>query len=638
MPIKNENTPIIPGISSSDLEQQTQAAIEVGNEVLAIILAGQCPYDTPPTLYRVTATHSNDTGNTLSLKEAFALFRNCNATDPVAIQFDSSLQGQTLSGDGLELIVQSGETLSLEGDADLPTAIRFPSGDNALYLAASDGGQLALSHLDLADNSESISYGAAIRINNASATFDNVSIRHLGSNENGAALSLNQADVAISNSTFEFNHSLQQAGAIWSKDSNLSITSSAFLANRADAVSVGKGGAIASVSDNGSGSLSITDVSFEGNSGAYGGGALYVDGTPEVTITDSLLEDNQSIAKPDLFGDPIASAHGGAISAGNDATVILARNTFIGNLADGGVAGASGGAIHVREAGGQGSLHLENNSMINNQATAASGQPGTGGALSIDSASAFDMTVDGSSFSNNQAQTEGGAMIINGPGAVATVRNSTLNDNHAGDSGGAVQLTATDSNQVSFLFNTLVNNRVDAAGSGASALHASDSTGFTLKISHSLFQGNTGGTGTMCNDNGESFIDLHYSFIDTGLNDQDCKLAPENASNLLGSDAEPLDPQLEPFGLYGGNTLVFMPADGSPVIDSGNPNLIDAPGRDQRGSDRIYNGVADMGSVEWGTNNEALLTVPQSSGGGSAGLAILALCLLLAYRKKSRHY
>ena len=81
-----------------------------------------------------------------------------------------------------------------------------------------------------------------------------------------------------------------------------------------------------------------------------------------------------------------------------------------------------------------------------------------------------------------------------------------------------------------------------------------------------------------------------------------------------------------------------MPADDSPVIDSGNPNLIDAPGRDQRGSDRIYNGVADLGSVEWGTNNEALLTVPQSSGGGSAGLAILALCLLLAYRKKSRHY
>src|SRR5262249_31236860 len=67
-------------------------------------------------------------------------------------------------------------------------------------------------------------------------------------------------------------------------------------------------------------------------------------------------------------------------------------------------------------------------------------------------------------------------------------------------------------------------------------------------------------------------------------------------TDLVGTPDSPIDPQLEPLGDYGGPTLTMRPLPSSPAVDAGDNT--DAPDTDQRGFDRIVNGIIDIGSVE----------------------------------------
>ena len=72
------------------------------------------------------------------------------------------------------------------------------------------------------------------------------------------------------------------------------------------------------------------------------------------------------------------------------------------------------------------------------------------------------------------------------------------------------------------------------------------------------------------------------------------------SSDLLGTSASPINPQLMPLGYYGGPTQTMPPRPGSPAIDAGDYSLAQKAGlqTDQRGFDRISNGAVDIGAVE----------------------------------------
>jgi hypothetical protein len=73
-------------------------------------------------------------------------------------------------------------------------------------------------------------------------------------------------------------------------------------------------------------------------------------------------------------------------------------------------------------------------------------------------------------------------------------------------------------------------------------------------------------------------------------------------TDLVGTRSDPIDPQLEPLGDYGGPTQTMRPLPTSPAVDAGDNT--DAPDTDQRGFDRIVgildpnNPIIDIGSVE----------------------------------------
>jgi hypothetical protein len=67
-------------------------------------------------------------------------------------------------------------------------------------------------------------------------------------------------------------------------------------------------------------------------------------------------------------------------------------------------------------------------------------------------------------------------------------------------------------------------------------------------------------------------------------------------TDLVGTAAFPLDPQLEPLGDYGGPTRTMRPLPGSPVLNAGDNT--NAPETDQRGLPRIVLGYIDIGAVE----------------------------------------
>jgi len=73
-------------------------------------------------------------------------------------------------------------------------------------------------------------------------------------------------------------------------------------------------------------------------------------------------------------------------------------------------------------------------------------------------------------------------------------------------------------------------------------------------------------------------------------------------SDLVGTGATPLNPQLGPLADNGGSTLTMALLHGSPALESGDDSLLEPPndlGNDQRGFQRKSGGHVDIGAVEF---------------------------------------
>jgi hypothetical protein len=291
-------------------------------------------------------------------------------------------------------------------------------------------------------------------------------------------------------------------------------------------------------------SLRIVNGTVAGN-----GGGINNSGGGAVTLTNSIVSGNTS-----------RNVGGGIVSFG---AVTLTNSIVSGNTASN-----AGGGIFSN-----GAVTLTNSTVSANTG---------GGILSIGAVTLTNSTVS--------ANTGGGILSI---GAV-TLTNSTVSGNTTnlnlggggiwGDNGG----TITNS--------TITNNTADADNIGTGDGGGIFLNGGIFTITNSIVSGNFKGTTVQdlgSNTAGVGFANGGNNLI--GANDGFA--ATFATSSLIGTIANPINPQLAPLGNYGGTTQTHALLPNSPALNAGN-NANAPVGNDQRGATRIFGGVVDIGAFE----------------------------------------
>lgn len=220
---------------------------------------------------------------------------------------------------------------------------------------------------------------------------------------------------------------------------------------------------------------------------------------------------------------------------------------------------------------------------------------GGGGILNAGTLNINDSTFSG----NSSADGGGGAIASLGSLANLNMVDCTVANNNAAfaaiwSHGGAMNLT----------FCTVSLN-TGSEGTGGVVLEDGPDTLFD-----SIVAGNTGtvdpdigGSGATVSLTGTNLIgqpsSVYYALTSPGM--------PDTNGQLVGSAADPLNPDLAPLGNYGGPTQTMPPLPGSLAIDAALANGL-MPVTDQRGLPRVSGPGPDIGAVELAVPVAPILT------------------------------
>lgn len=129
------------------------------------------------------------------------------------------------------------------------------------------------------------------------------------------------------------------------------------------------------------------------------GGAIFADGSSNITVTDSTFYSNES-------GGTSSQARGGAIYAQGSSSVSIHNSIFQNNKA-----GNSGGALYLIKGNG---LRISNSIFHGNTATNSNDpETASAGALYASITDNRSILIDSSTFSENSSDYYGGAIVIN---------------------------------------------------------------------------------------------------------------------------------------------------------------------------------------------------------------------------------
>jgi hypothetical protein len=308
----------------------------------------------------VTTTADNGAG---SLRAAITA-----ASDGDTIQFDATLNGQTISLTGGQLLIDKNITINGPGPnllavSRVSTASRFRifaiMSDRTVILG---GLTISAGHTDAA-GSGGIGNAGTLTISNCIVS-GNFGDGGTGGGGIGNSGTLTIVDSVISNNRagFTTGNPFGSGGGI-NSSGTLTIINSTISNNRADL----NGGGIV-----GGGIVTITDSTISGNRGGSGtlqltgfGGGLNVGGTVEIrnsTISGNIAMGNGS------------GAGGGIYSTGEGGTLTVANSTISGNEA-----GNAGGGISNSGTGGI-SVVIINSTISDNRASMGGGIGGNGSA------------------------------------------------------------------------------------------------------------------------------------------------------------------------------------------------------------------------------------------------------------------
>ncbi len=380
--------------------------------------------------------------------------------------------------------------------------------------------------------------------------------------QNGGAIKVNSGGslTAIA-TTFFLNHANENGGAIYSQGT-VNITDSEFSDNDARST----GGAIA----NFQGTLNINYTTFSGNDSVDGGA---IDNYGPLEITHSTFTQND------------AQINGGAIW-NHSSAIKITQSDFATNRA------SYGGAIANDT---DASIELSRSSLTRNTAVL------TGGAI----LNAGTLNTTQSIFLLNSAPS-GGAISLNGDSQNTQISQSTFINNSAAITGGAINIADGQSHITSTTFSL---NEADASGSSVaigpdteaadiswSTIVQPENTTPALDIAHDLtLQGVL-----LAGD------DQHCQ-IDGGTLNDSYTLANDASCNLSGNGSRQEITNLG-LGVLTFSTIndIFqfhypLLAD-SPAIDAGptscDTDILDDPDPDQLGNPRPYHYYCDIGAIE----------------------------------------
>jgi MYXO-CTERM domain-containing protein len=358
----------------------------------------------------------------------------------------------------------------------------------------------------------------------------------------GGVIEAYTSTISLTDCSFEDNTGAYGGVAYLAWYTSYTDLGSTYRGNLAD----GDGGAIYTAAYD---VLSLDGVQFENNSASGGGGALLLAFTSDVAVRDSSFEGNEA-----------GGSGGAAYLYAVDPTALFADTRFDANTA-----GAYGGALELEW---YAAVEVDGCTFDGN--TAASG----GGAIYTYVLDSLDL--QSSSFCANQSPTGGAVGVVwTGPD---TVRNSVFAENQA-DNGGAIYRYASGSGTIEN--NTFVGN--DATGWGG-AYYASWAS--PARFANNIVAGSTDSAGIYADD----AADLAGSEMGwNGWSDN----GPVNGAGYFSVEADTDgnvigDPLFVAWSDNGGCSDDDLRLSGtSPMRDMGDPKVLDPDG-----------GRSDMGA--WG--------------------------------------
>jgi hypothetical protein len=286
-----------------------------------------------------------------------------------------------------------------------------------------------------------------------------------------------------------------------------------------------------------------------------------------LTVTDCILSGNSVTSSGSAVG-------GGIENEAGSLTVIDC--TLSGNSVTGGNGVIVGGGI-----ASYGTLTVVDSTFSGNS---ANGSLSGGGAISTSGSA----SVTGSTLSGNSASA-GGAILNNNVGPL-TMLNCTLSGNSAvlnGSGSGLGGAIYTEGGGLTLTSCTLSANSADRLAGGIVM-----SNGHETTLGNTIIAGNSAPVGfspdvvvfssAPINSNG-------YNLIGNGGS-----ASGFTATDLIGTAANPIDPQLGPLQDNGGPTQTMAPLAGSPALDAGDPAQLGAA--DQRGVTRA--GGVNIGAYQ----------------------------------------
>jgi len=393
-----------------------------------------------------------------------------------------------------------------------------------------NGAQLTLRGFTMQDGTDS-----CVRVDEGSLVAEDMVFRYCTATTQGGAIRAVGSDLTVSDSFFYQNTAPSRGGSIFHQGrlgsvETLLVQNSEFIQSTVTD-SVAYGGAISAIRvDN----VVLDGVEAEGNGATLGGGALAVEEGDVVSVTNSRMENNLASFTP--TPEEVAAAEDGEDDEGG---IDDASDELIAFLYGEG----RGGAMYVQAE----SLDLSRSLMCANRSV-------TGGGLYVDDL--MDVNIENSIFAQNIAGSYGGGLTVVVEQSAAgqpSITNNTFVGNSAGSTsgvaggGGAV---AAEGTLLAFR-----NNIVYSSGGGG--VSAVEGVNYVL---------------------GDA-IDFEYNLFNIN-NDI---LGPE--SHFVGSLATyavsfsnvTADPQLAFYGPdFDCYSDAFHPRWGSPVVDRGDPDIVDA--------------------------------------------------------------
>jgi LPXTG-motif cell wall-anchored protein len=419
------------------------------------------------------------------------------------------------------------------------------------------------------------------------------------------------ADASLTLTGVEADHNFADGIVLNVSDGILELRSSSSHDNGVDPCLCGGAGITLSAYG---GTTTIDDTEVYGNSAPIGAGLLLnlVDG--ELTISNSHIHDNVAFADDEISD----SGYGGGITldtfVGEDARLNVVDSVIEDNEAE--YAGGGVYAYSLGEGDTSGIVKFIRTTIAGNQVNDVDGY---GGGLAVDDFSDRPggeplFIIDSSTISGNTAAYTGGFAAYKRSsteniGAVQVI-DSTISGN-TGEEGAGVFFGAGAGGDNAFLLlehSTVADNTDPVSDQGGVYL----TEGAGLVLQHTILAGNG--------------IDLFREEGTTLAAEWNIVQNPDATDGLddpADHNRTGIDPKLGPLADNGGPTLTHLLLDGSPAIDTGNPDITGNPEFDQRGSARIVR-IIDIGAVE------VQPTLPATGPDAPSGLVIGGLALLIA--------